>query len=146
MTVDTFEISDEQVINLLQLHEGHFYELKRKEIKPSKLSQTISAFANTDGGDIYIGIGDNKNKDGTKKRFWNGFDDIELANGHLQTIHEFFPFQQYFSLAFLKNNKKKGYVLHVQIHKTKEITKASDGNPYVRRGAQNIPIKSQIFS
>lgn len=142
MTVETYNITNEQVTGLLQLHEGHFYDLKRKEIKPAKLTHTISAFANTDGGDIYVGIGEKERKDGSKTRFWQGFDDIEEANGHLQTIHDFFSFEQYFSLTFFKTEKKKGYVLHIQVHKTKEITFASDGNPYVRRGAQNIPVKS----
>jgi ATP-dependent DNA helicase RecG len=141
MAIDTFSITKEQVTSILHLQEGHFYELKRKEIKPAKLTITISAFANTDGGDLYIGVGERENKDGTKSRFWDGFTDIESANSHLQTIHEFFPFQQYFSIAFLKNEKRKGWILHVQIHKTKEITKASDGIPYIRRGAQNLPVK-----
>ncbi len=142
MKIETFNISEEQVSSLLHLHEGHFYDLKRKEVKPGKLSQTISAFANADGGDVYIGIGEKEKKDGSKERFWNGFIDIEAANGHLQLIHDIFPFQQYFSIGFFKNDKQPGFVLHVQIHKTKEIVKSSEGIPYVRRGAQNIPIKS----
>jgi len=39
-----------------QIGEGQFADVKAKEIAPSKLSKTISAFANSDGGDLYIGI------------------------------------------------------------------------------------------
>ncbi len=132
----------EQLTSLLQVHEGHFYDLKRKEIAPAKLSRTVSAFANTDGGDVYVGIGEVKVEDGTKSRFWGGFKDPEEANGHVQVIHECFAFQQYLSLSFLKAAGATGLILHVQVHKTKEIAKASDGNPYVRRGAQNFPVKT----
>jgi ATP-dependent DNA helicase RecG len=142
MTVDSFEINTDQVFKILQYHEGHFGDLKRKEIKPSKLTQTISAFANADGGEIFVGIGETEKEDGTKERFWAGFQDPEAANGHIQTIQEFFPFEQYLSISFLKSANEEGYILQIQIHKTKTILEASDGNPYVRRGAQNIPIKN----
>lgn len=142
MTIDTFEISIEQANQILQSHEGHFHELKSKEIKPAKLTQTLSAFANTDGGEVYIGIREKRLKNNTKKRIWDGFTDIEETNGFLQTIQEFFSFQQYLTIAFLKNDVFNGFVLHVQIYKTKGILYASDRTPYVRRGAQNIPIRS----
>lgn len=142
MSIDTFEISGNQVNIILQLHEGHFGDLKSKEIKPSKLSQTVSAMANADGGDIYIGIDEVKKDDNSKKRNWRGFQDVEEANGHIQLIQELFPFDQYINLSFFKNSKLEGFVLHVQINKTKEVLYASDRNPYVRRGAQNIPVKS----
>ncbi len=141
MKVEVFEITDEQVNQILQLHEGHFYDVKRIDIKPAKLTNSLSAFANADGGDIYLGISEDK-KEQTKTRQWLGFSDPEAANAHIQVIHENFPFGQYITAAFLKNKSKKGFVLHLQIHKTKEITKASDGFPYVRRGAQNLPVKS----
>lgn len=141
MTIDTYNISDSQTNQILQLHEGHFSDLKRKEIKPSKLTQTLSAFANADGGDVYVGIGENKKIEGLKERFWSGFNTPEDANGHLQTIQEFFPFDQYINLSFLKSQDNEGFVLHIQVHKTKEILIASEGTPFVRRGAQNIPVK-----
>lgn len=142
MTIDTFDVNSGQLSSLLHLQEGHFNDLKHRDIKPAKLSHTISAFANTDGGDVYVGIGEKKTKTGTKSRFWQGFMDMEAANGHIQTIYDCFPFKQYINLSFLKATGQKGYVLHIQVHKTKEIIKATDGCPYVRRGAQNFPIKS----
>ncbi|SEJ67312.1 ATP-dependent DNA helicase RecG [Cyclobacterium xiamenense] len=142
MTIDTFEISESQVNQILQIHEGHFSDLKRKEIKPAKLTQTLSAFANADGGEVYVGVGELEKGESLKERFWDGFKTPEDANGHLQTIQEFFPFEQYINVSFLGSIKLNGFVLHIQVHKSKEILTASDGSPYVRRGAQNIPVKS----
>jgi len=142
MTIDTFEINSSDLSILLRLPEGHFNDLKHKDIKPAKLSNTVSAFANSDGGDIYVGIGERKNKNGSKKRFWHGFIDMEEANGHIQTIEDCFPFKHYINISFLKAQGQKGYVLHIQILKTKEIIKATDGFPYIRSGAQNLPVKT----
>ena len=90
---------------------------------------------------IYIGIGEKEDSSRVKTRFWKGFKDMEEANSHIQTIQEIFPFQQYLSITFLRAKSQNGLVLHIQIHKTKKILYASDRTPYIRRGAQNIPIK-----
>jgi len=45
----TYTISDEQVIRVMQVKEDYLNDVKSKEIKPSKLSETISAFANAAG-------------------------------------------------------------------------------------------------
>ena len=41
---------------LLSTAETHFIELKSIEIAPAKLTKPISAFANTGGGEIFVGI------------------------------------------------------------------------------------------
>jgi len=38
MVIDTFEIGENQVFQILQFHEGHFGDLKRKEIKPALIN------------------------------------------------------------------------------------------------------------
>ena len=38
------------------IEEGHFGDLKSKDISPAKMSESASAFANTDGGELWIGI------------------------------------------------------------------------------------------
>ena len=113
MTIDAFEISHEQVAHIFQAQEGHFYDLKRKEIKPAKLTNTLSAFANTDGGDVYVGVGEHEDENKIKTRFWEGFKDVEEANSHIQTLQEFFPFQQYLSIAFLRSELQNGLILHI---------------------------------
>jgi len=142
MTIDTFEIDKEQKNRLLELTEGHFNDVKSYRIKPRKLLKTVSAFANSDGGDIYVGIEEEELEDGSKKRQWNGFSDKEAANGHIQALHETFPFQKNLNISFLKHNSVNGFVLHIQISKTKQIVESSDGTPYVRRGAQSLPVNN----
>jgi hypothetical protein len=41
---------------LLSLEEDHFADLKSFHIKPSALQETFVSFANSDGGDLYVGI------------------------------------------------------------------------------------------
>ncbi|WP_143533587.1 RNA-binding domain-containing protein [Provencibacterium massiliense] len=49
-------ISEKQIEKILNMAEDHFNDLKGKRISPSKLSECISSFANTSGGEIYLGI------------------------------------------------------------------------------------------
>jgi ATP-dependent DNA helicase RecG len=56
MAISVASISAEQAAKVLSLEEGHFAGVKAIEIAPSKLTQTLSAFANADGGELYIGI------------------------------------------------------------------------------------------
>lgn len=133
------EIDEHGADLLLQIEEAQYSEVKAKEVSPSKLSHTISAFANTDGGDLYIGIGEQILGGNVKKRGWNGFPDVESANGHLQAFERAFPLGKDFEYEFLRCTGRPGLVLHVQVSRTKEIIKATDGKPYVRVGAANLP-------
>ena len=56
MPIPVNTISDKQVQEVLSYTEGHFLDLKAKEIKPSKLTKAISAFANADGGELIIPV------------------------------------------------------------------------------------------
>jgi ATP-dependent DNA helicase RecG len=59
MPIPVIEITDKQLLEVLSYVEGHFLDLKAKEIKPSKLTKAVSAFANADGGELYVGIAEN---------------------------------------------------------------------------------------
>ncbi len=54
--ITTAQLDAGQVGTLLNLREGQFGDLKARAISPSALSKAISALANADGGDLYIGI------------------------------------------------------------------------------------------
>ena len=84
------KITPEQAAKITQLEEGQFADLKALEIQPKKLTKTISAFANSDGGDLYIGI-DEVKSGAAKDRQWRGFADQEAANGHIQAFEQLFP-------------------------------------------------------
>ncbi|WP_298868735.1 ATP-binding protein [uncultured Gimesia sp.] len=139
--MDRATITAKQRDAILSLEEDHFGDLKAKEIAPAKLTRSVSAFANSSGGDIYIGV-DEINKR-TKKRKWRGFTDVEEANAHLQVIENMAPLANHYIATFLEIEDETGLVLQVQVQKTKDILESSNGTPYVRKSAQNLPVESE---
>jgi ATP-dependent DNA helicase RecG len=133
------DILTEQRDLILALPEGHFHDLKSKDIAPGKLTKTISGFANAAGGELYVGIDERAGPAGAKIRSWRGFADPEEANGHLQAFEQASPLGTYVRPTFLRSATETGLVLQLEILKTREIIKATDGVAYVRRGAQNLP-------
>ena|SRR5438552_3774951 len=73
----TVQISKAEADEFLKLPENHFRERKSKEIKPAKLTKSASAFANSSGGELYIGI-EERSDGSVKLRNWNGFADQEV--------------------------------------------------------------------
>lgn len=141
MPIPVNEITDKQLLEVLSYIEGHFLDLKAKEIKPSKLTKAISAFANADGGELYIGIAENVTLPFPHK--WDGFAKPEDANAHLQVFEKLFPLGEDYAYSFLSHPKQTGVILQVAVRKTKTIVKANDGTPYIRRGAQCLPVTTQ---
>ena len=139
--VEVVEITGQERDRLLVLDEGHYCDLKAVEIASAKLTRTVSAFANASGGDIYVGIAEEQFF-GTKARLWSGFKDVEAANAHLQVIAQMLPLGGEYSYEFLRSAGSVGLVLHIAVQKTNDIAYASDGIPYIRQSAQNLPAKS----
>ncbi|MDD2973137.1 MAG: putative DNA binding domain-containing protein [Lachnospiraceae bacterium] len=71
---------------LINIQEDYFNDIKSKNIKPAKLSESISAFANSSGGDIYVGI-DEVTRTGCRQ--WNGFSNVEEANPIIQMLESY---------------------------------------------------------
>jgi ATP-dependent DNA helicase RecG len=88
MALQTSRITSQQANKILEIREGQFVDLKAKEIAPNKLSKHLSAFANAEGGELFIGIAEDRV---TKTRTWDGFPDEEAANGHIQALETVFP-------------------------------------------------------
>jgi ATP-dependent DNA helicase RecG len=132
-------IDNAEVDRILALEESHYLDLKRIDIQPAKLTQSVSAFANTGGGEIFIGIDEN-DANGQKVRSWRGFDDVEDANAHLQAVDQMAPLGNHCIAEFVSCPRERGLLLHLTIFKTKDIIVASDGRPFVRRGAQKLPV------
>jgi ATP-dependent DNA helicase RecG len=89
-------------LTLLERGEGHFLEFKSKSASPARLTKSLSAFANADGGELFIGIDDGSVPSGER---WNGFSNMEEANGFIQAFEEFFPLGGYFRYEFLATTK-----------------------------------------
>lgn len=139
MPINVNKLTKEQAIKICKLEEGHFLDFKSIDVTPRSLSKLISAFANTDGGELYIGLDENK----VNNEFsWRGFKNQETANGHIQIFETLFPLGHGFHYSFLSSSGLSGLVLYVEILKVQEIIYASDKIPYLRRGAQSLPQKS----
>lgn len=139
MPVEVKTLSKEQVELVLQIEEGHFSDLKSIDIAPGKLTRTIAAFANADGGELYVGVDEETR---TLERTWRGFATIEAANGHIQAFETLFPLGNDFEYTFLAAQEMVGYLLQVEVRKTADIKRSSDGVVYLRRGAQNLPVST----
>ena len=140
MPIPITVISDRQLQEVLSYTEGHFCDVKAKEIKPSKLTKAISAFANADGGEVYIGIAESDTVTLPFPYKWQGFTDPEAANAHLQVFEEMFPLGDDYLYSFLSHPESDGVVLQVIVKKSRGVVKAKDGIPYIRRGAQSLPV------
>jgi ATP-dependent DNA helicase RecG len=141
MPITTTNIPYTQRVKLLTSKEGHFLDFKSIDVSPGKLTRHICAFANADGGELYIGIDEEKDKlNGALK--WRGFRTTEDANGFLQIFERLFPLGQNFCYEFLSSSKD-GLVLHIEIRKTLEVKYTSDNKVYIRRGAQSLPVEGE---
>jgi len=132
MAIEIIPLTQNDAEKIRLIPEGQFVDVKSRFITPKDLTTDISAFANADGGDLYIGIEN-------IGRQWTGFANVEAANGHLQIFEELFPLGKDFQYGFLSTDSYPGFVLHVQINKTQGIVNASNKIPYLRRGAASYP-------
>lgn len=140
MTYPVYKIDDEQALHIINLEESYLNDVKAIEVKPSKLSETVSAFANFIGGDIYIGIDENKTK---KTRSWRGFESAEDANAMVHVLLQSHGLGNHLSFEFVTNDSSAGYVLHITVRKVKEIVKASSGEIFIRANAGKIKVDTQ---
>jgi ATP-dependent DNA helicase RecG len=118
--------------------EDHFYDRKAAAIRGAKLQKIAVAFANADGGEVYVGIVDDKDEADPTKR-WCGSSSIEAYNQHIQALMEVQPALP-MELAFLKVEGSNVYVLRLQIEKSQAVHKTADGTVYERKGAQSLPV------
>ncbi len=136
-SITTTPLTPPEAAKLLSLAEGHFVDLKAVEVTPAKLTRSLCAFANAEGGELFIGVDEHKR---SSARSWRGFARVEDANGFLQAFEQFFPLGDECSYGFLQSTAGPGFVLKVEIRKSRSVKHASDGKAYIRRGAQNLPV------
>lgn len=138
--MQTATLSDSDVQRLFARSESHFLDFKAAAIAPGKLARSISAMANADGGELLVGI-DEPSIGGPKS--WHGFESIEGANGLVQTIDGMFPLGGGCRLTALSSEGQRGFVVQIEIAKSRDIIRTPSGDVYIRRGAQNLPVSSQ---
>lgn len=139
MPVVTRSLTPQQYDALLAIEESHFVDLKSTEISPANLSKTASAFCNTSGGEIFVGIEESVGLFG-KQRKWKGLVDQEAGNPFFQVIERMSPLGNHYEAEFLSAEGAPGLVLHLTFFKTQEILSAASGKVHVRRSSQNLPV------
>lgn len=78
MAWEITEIDDNARHIVLDTEESHTADLKAREVTPAKLTKAMSAFANAEGGELFVGIDEDRS---AGIRTWRGFDSIEDATG-----------------------------------------------------------------
>lgn len=137
--METTKISKEELQLLLDRNEDHFNDFKSKRILPAKLQETLVAFANADGGDLYVGIED---KQVTGERVV-GFSEPEEANDIVVTLLQgTSPVVENVSWEFF-DTEDKGLILHFAIPKSPKVHYTSGGECFVRVNAQKLKIKGE---
>lgn len=139
MPVTLRNLTPQQYEALLAVEESHFVDLKSAEITPASLTKTASAFCNTSGGEVFVGIEESVGLFG-KQRKWSGLKDQEAGNAFFQVLERMSPLGNHYEAEFLAANGAPGLVLHLNFFKTQEILVASSGKVHVRRSSQNLPV------
>lgn len=137
--METIQISKAEADEILARPEGHFIDFKSKRVTPAKLSRTLSALGNAEGGEVYVGIEDHA----SPHPRWQGFRTEEDANPTVAVLERLFPEGDVFSYRFLFCDDYDGYVLVCEIFKNQYIWKDTQDDVYLRKGAQSL--KQGIF-
>lgn len=132
-------LSASDTLALVQKQESHFFDVKAIEVSGRALQKVVVAFANSDGGQVLIGIEDQAAQSDPALR-WRGFSELEKMNAHLQAIFSLQPALP-IQYEFLKCDAYSGYVLNVSVDKSSEVHQTADGTVYLRHGAQSLPVK-----
>jgi ATP-dependent DNA helicase RecG len=132
-------IDREEALELICAEEGHFFDKKSSRLGGDKLQKILVALANADGGDVILGVEDDKVDPDPIKR-WIGLGTMEDYNGVLQSLHSIVP-QIPASLEFLVCKDLPGYALFIRVDKSSQLHQTASRDVYLRKGAQSLPVK-----
>lgn len=135
------KINSNDALGIMKNDESHFLDFKGKQISGRKLQTIVTAFANSDGGEIYVGIEDEKTVVSKQMDRWNGFINQEEANPLIQTISsDIIPYPPIDFEFYMIEGMDNGLILKIMVNKSSEIHYTSDKKVYVRKGAQKLPL------
>ncbi len=137
-------MNDQELLKLLlENQEWQTFECKRANIQPSKLLETVIAFANSEGGVIVLGLED-QDKAKSENRLIGISENPDNISEFLKLIHkEIDPSNihfDYFEIGITNIKKQKDKLLVVNIKKSNDVHSLRKGDTYVRRGRQNVKI------
>lgn len=140
--MDTISVTNEEEQRLLNLDEDHFLDFKSKRIAPSSLQKHFVAFANTDGGEMYVGVEDRKT---TGDRI-SGFPTKEDANDALHVLlTQTKPSVEGVDIEFITFGAR-GFVLHVVVPKSAQVHYTAADDCYVRVNASTKKITGESIT
>ena len=135
------EVSMDEFKSIADEEEGYLLDFKAKQIRPGKVQETFVAFANSDGGDLYIGIADHKESDRLA-----GFHKPEDANAHVvELLQNTQPTVEGVEVEFL-HEASVGYVLHLVIPKSSVVHYTSGGICYRRVNVSSVKVKGDAVT
>jgi ATP-dependent DNA helicase RecG len=132
-------ITTEEALRLSSRAEDHFFDRKAPGLVGAKLQKLVVAFANADGGELIVGIADDK-EDADPARRWRGLSAIEDFNSLLQAVHTLNPPIEA-RYEFLKHANT--YALRMFVERGADVNKTGDGKVYQRFGAQSLPLAAE---
>ncbi|WP_018391601.1 ATP-binding protein [Ancylobacter sp. FA202] len=135
---DYINVTRQDAIAVAGRVEGDFFDRKAAKIDGRGIQKIAVAFANADGGEIVIGIADDKDEPDVTKR-WQGLPNPEDFNSHIQALVNLNPAID-FRHEFLKAESYPNVVLRVFVAKSVNVSTTADGKVYQRRGAQSLPV------
>lgn len=133
-------LSEQEVKNIFKIEENHFNDFKAKEISGNKLSKAVSAFCNSSGGDVYVGIREDND---TKNKHWDGFKCVEDTNSLIQVIESMKGIAGNYGIEFLLHPVLNTYLLHIVLFKSPVIVYTTDDRIFIRKGAQSLPVDTE---
>lgn len=131
------KIAYRDYLKLLERAEAQLIDFKDKKIQPAKLCHTISALANADGGEIFVGITELPDS----KFKWDGFRNEEEANEIIKTIEDMLYLNCQYGAEFIEHSEH-GLVLRIIINKSSKVIYTPAKKVFRRRNAQNIELKT----
>lgn len=139
MSIETIQGTQEIRNEILSGNEDQFFDVKHKAVKPAELQKHFVALANTDGGDLYIGVLDPKEK-GNRLQ---GFSKPEDANAHINVLLTLTKPAVEGTMIEHIDFGSDGYVLHVAVPKSPLVHYTSDDACYIRQNASSRQIKGE---
>lgn len=137
-------MTDKEILEfLLDSREWQTFECKRANILPSKLLETVVAFANSDGGLIVLGLEDpEKTREinrliGISENPNNVSEFLKLINKEIDPSDILF---HTFEIEIENIDKQKDKLVVIDITKSDDVHSLKKGDTFVRRGRQNVKI------
>ncbi len=135
---DIVKIENAELKAILEKQESYLLDFKSRDIAPAKLQTHFVAFANADGGDLYIGVDETPN--GFSAAGFSSPEDANNIISHL--LNETKPPVEGVVAAFLLT-PYSGHILQVTVPKSDKVHHTATGECYVRMNASSQKIKGE---